>query len=400
MNIKPLAIVAICVTMAACSNNSTVPNRIELPGTIDNEAFAANVESISVMNLQMDDDLALTQQPHITITDNYIYLLDNPINMGQSRLRLMCFDKQTGEKLSARSIEGRGPQEVVSVPFINTLNIGDTIGVHSMSDVKFYDSNCRFVGKLDNLEKIQIGMEDRIIRLKNGKFILSKPFNRDDHYLQLLDESFNVVSKHFETIPYNNSGMDYRINNDTIRFVFSPVNQIFSFYGDTEQITELVVPNLITPEIYQNSMAEYNPLRPIQDGYDGLFQFWGESGRFLLLTYYVDKQWYKSVLDKYANKAISFHLENLNKDDIETADIFNALISYPYFSDGKYLYTASKIGELAKKLEGHDDVLDDRLKKTQAEYRAYLERNAEYIKGLEPDERDAATVLLKIKLKD
>ena len=82
---------------------------------------------------------------------------------------------------------------------------------------------------------------DKIL-LKKGKFILSKPFNRDGHYLQLLDESFNVVSKHFETIPYNNSGMDYRINNDTIRFVFSPVNQIFSFYGDTEQITELVVP--------------------------------------------------------------------------------------------------------------------------------------------------------------
>ena len=53
-----------------------------------------------------------------------------------------------------------------------------------------------------------------------------------------------------------------------------------------------------------------------------------------------------------------------------------------------------------KMLEGHDDLLDARLKRTKAEYRAYLERNAEYLKGLEPEERNEANVILKIKLKD
>ena len=55
---------------------------------------------------------------------------------------------------------------------------------------------------------------------------------------------------------------------------------------------------------------------------------------------------------------------------------------------------------MAEILEGHDDLLDARLQKTQAEYRAYLERNADYMKDLEPEERDAVTVLLKIKLND
>ena len=56
--------------------------------------------------------------------------------------------------------------------------------------------------------------------------------------------------------------------------------------------------------------------------------------------------------------------------------------------------------DLAEIFEADEKNLDDRLKKTRAEYRAYLERNADYINGLDPDERNSATVLLKIKLKD
>ena len=69
-------------------------------------------------------------------------------------------------------------------------------------------------------------------------------------------------------------------------------------------------------------------------------------------------------------------------------------------SDGEYIYALCKNRDFAKILEGHDDVLDARLQKTQTEYRAYLERSAEYMKDLEPEERDAANVILKIKLKD
>ncbi|MBO7476793.1 MAG: hypothetical protein J6U04_02525, partial [Salinivirgaceae bacterium] len=69
-------------------------------------------------------------------------------------------------------------------------------------------------------------------------------------------------------------------------------------------------------------------------------------------------------------------------------------------TDGKYLYAKCKNSDIANILEGHDDLLDARLQKTQAEYRAYLERNADYMKDLEPEERDAVTVLLKIKLND
>ena len=69
-------------------------------------------------------------------------------------------------------------------------------------------------------------------------------------------------------------------------------------------------------------------------------------------------------------------------------------------TDGKYLYAKCKNSDIANILDGHDDLLDSRLQKTRAEYRAYLEQNAEYVKSLEPEERDAASILLKIKLKD
>lgn len=100
--------VAVCATMLACSNNSTVPNRVELPGTVDNEVFAANVESISMMNLQMDDDWTLSgfYDLELRFTNNYIYLFDD------QQIRLMCFDQKTGEKLSACTIKGRGPGEI------------------------------------------------------------------------------------------------------------------------------------------------------------------------------------------------------------------------------------------------------------------------------------------------
>ena len=51
-----VTIATICATMMACNSKTetVLPTSVELPGTVDNEAFAANVESISVMNLQRD----------------------------------------------------------------------------------------------------------------------------------------------------------------------------------------------------------------------------------------------------------------------------------------------------------------------------------------------------------
>ena len=69
-------------------------------------------------------------------------------------------------------------------------------------------------------------------------------------------------------------------------------------------------------------------------------------------------------------------------------------------TDGEFIYAKAPNARIAELIEGHDDALDERLKKTQASYREFLKRNAEYIKGLEPEERDAANVILKIKLKN
>ena len=107
------------------------------------------------------------------------------------------------------------------------------------------------------------------------------------------------------------------------------------------------------------------------------------------------------MIDKRTYNAVSIP-DVADESMATTANIVDNIVRLSYIikSDGGCIYARCKNSDLAELLEGHDNLLDDRLKKTQAEYRAYLERNAEYIKGLEPEERDAATVLLKIKLKD
>ena len=102
MKTNTITIAAICTAMMACNSNQTdtaVTNRVELPGTVDNEAFAGNVESISVMNLQMDDDWVFASYPEIVFGDNSMYLLDQ---MQETLINLICFDRQTGEKVAGR----------------------------------------------------------------------------------------------------------------------------------------------------------------------------------------------------------------------------------------------------------------------------------------------------------
>ena len=48
-----LSAYALAAVLTACNKNeNAVTDRVELPGNVDNEAFAANIESISVMLAQ------------------------------------------------------------------------------------------------------------------------------------------------------------------------------------------------------------------------------------------------------------------------------------------------------------------------------------------------------------
>ena len=80
MKFKHLSIAAVCFAafaMTACNNGENTTNRIELPGTVDNEAYAACVESISVENLQMDDNWAFMMFMAISLSDNYLYMFED-----------------------------------------------------------------------------------------------------------------------------------------------------------------------------------------------------------------------------------------------------------------------------------------------------------------------------------
>ena len=391
--------IALAALMTACNskNNSTVvPTSVELPGTVDKEAYAANVESISVMNLQMDDKWTLAGYQRMDLADNYTYLLET------RQLNLMCFDNKTGEIVSSRTIKGNGPGEI---NYLNsTFCIGDTLCIFDHNRViGKYNQKCAFLGKMNELDESFTNYS--ILRLSNGNYAIISTFSfwsDTTPALLLTDNQFNIQSKHFTAKQSNvfvsfGPAPTYYANNDTVRLFLIYDNHLYTAYGDTEQSLEFELPNPLTVEIVKDLIGNDN-FNPYE--YDGNFSGLGESGRFVTFKYNYDKARYSLLLDKRTNNVVSIGLDE-DFEESATGLVLSLIKKAEVFqTDGKYLYTQCKNSDLANILEGHDNLLDTRLQKTQSEYRAYLERNAEYIKSLEPEECDAATVLLKIKLKD
>ncbi|MBO7478798.1 MAG: 6-bladed beta-propeller [Salinivirgaceae bacterium] len=403
MKTKILSIAAICFAafaMTACSSGENTANRIEFPGTVDNEAFAACVESISVENLQLEDNWAFMRFMAISLSDNYLYMFDD------DNMSLTCFDRRTGEKLSARTIKGNGPGEIVGM---NSLFcIGDTLCLYdTKGNILQYDHNCRFLGKMHEFSDLSYRYS--IIRLNSGNYVFASttnPDGEDDNAAMMLaDKDFNIISRHFN-VPQAQimiiGGSDpYFVVGDTVRATFYYDCNLYSLCGETEQITELVVPNPITPE-KANEIFRSGDFKAINRDYDGGFYTAGGSGRYMMIAYHIGTDNYRAMLDYRKNKVTSMLVSDVEDNFESTAGIVSNLImrSAPFKSADGYIYARCKIDDMDTLFEGHDNLLDARLKATQAQYHAYLERNAEYIKGLDEDERDEANVVIKIKLKD
>ena len=198
MKTSIVTIAAICATMMACNSSQTetaVTSSVELPGTIDNEAFAANVESISVMNLELSDDWAFISNTELAVTDNYLYMCEN------YTMKLICFDGHTGDKLSSRVILGNGPGEMLQ--FNDMFCIGDTLCVYDEKHIiRQYNSKGTFLGKLHEFDE-SFSSYRHILRLNNGDYALLMPNNRNKDTIPpvvlLTDKSFNVKSRYFIT---------------------------------------------------------------------------------------------------------------------------------------------------------------------------------------------------------
>lgn len=406
MKIK-LLFIAVCATMMACNNQNLATNRIELQGTVDNEAFANNVESISVMNLQMDDNWTFSDYMSVYLTDNYIYVFDGGNFMSSgNNMRILCFDRQTGGILSSRIIKGNGPGEIIEGKSI--FCIDDTLCIYDAKKViRKYDHNCSFVGKLHEFSDISDIYD--IVRLNSGKYafvaIVNSYTDTTNAALMLADESFNILSKHFPISPIEIMfiGVDEPcyVDGDTIRLICGYDNHLYTLYGNVEQCIELGLPNPITTE-KANELFEKQEYQIVFDNFDGQFSGLCGSGRFLLFKYQLKGEPYLSMVDKRSNKVVS--IPRMETEDAKTTvDLVNRIMCDAWAGkksyDG-YIYAICQNGRLDCWLEYYDELLDERLQKTRASYHACLERNAEYLKGLEPEERDEANVLIKIKLKD
>ncbi|MBO7145556.1 MAG: 6-bladed beta-propeller [Salinivirgaceae bacterium] len=395
MKIKSLCIIA-CATMMACNNQNEATNRVELPGVVDNEAFAANVESISVMNLQMDDSWTIVDNPILSFADNYIYISE------PRQIRLACFDRQTGEKLSDRIIKGRGPGEIT---FLNTtFCIGDTLCVCTAKVAKKFDHNFKYLDDLCEFDSQLYGYQP--VRMNNGDYaMMYSPFSIAMDTVPvpvifLTDKSFNIKSKYFTILPsmtpISGSSPTYYTKGDTIRCFMPLDNNLYTLLGDTKQITELAVPNPLTNDALTG--AEDPFAKALE--YDGMFGSLCESGRFIVFMYHSNHDDYTAMVDRQTNHAVSiiYNEEPATCTSGVVVDFFNSIAILQ--TNDNCIYARCRIRNMNRLLEGYDNLLDARLKKTQAEYRTYLERNANYIKGLEPEEREVANVLIKIKLKD
>ncbi|MBR6082038.1 MAG: 6-bladed beta-propeller [Salinivirgaceae bacterium] len=399
MNHKLLTITAICATMMACNSKTetVLPTSVELPGTVDNEAFANNVESISVMNLQMDDAWTLTNAPWLALSNNYIYLLEG------RQLRLTCLDRHTGGKLSGRTIKGNGPGEILGLNSI--FCVGDTLCIYDNKNfICKYDHNCGFVGKTHEFSNIPQIYNLLPLGSQKYAFVALCQWNTSDltnKAILLTDSSFNITSEHFSPPQLNlyfAGNNPCYVDGDTLRVIFLYDNKLYTLFGESEQCTELGLPNPLTPEI-ANELFESDDDEAFNK-YDGVFRGLCGSGRSLFVKYYINNVCHSSFIDKRTNKAVT--IIDDDKEPTTTADLvcdfFKKITIIK--SEGKYIYAYCNVINIVRPFKIHANLLDERLLATKTEFDAYLERNAEYIKDLEPDERVEANVILKIKLKD
>jgi hypothetical protein len=312
----------------------------------------------------------------------------------------MCFNRQTGEKQSGRTVKGNGPGELLymSSMFCN----GDTLCVYDSKGIILqYNSKITFLGKLHELgEDIS---RYNVLKFGSKNYALVTTGGGDEP-IMVTDKQFNILSRHFPVQERHNSlgsgvSRPYYSKGDTVRGFLASDNRIFALCGETESCTELVVPNPLPAEVMQKVTYGEIDFQTVFE-YDGMFGNLTESGRFISFVYNCDRNRYTSLLDNRTNSVVSIPADGGNTDNAAgiLADFFNKTTIFQ--TDGKFIYTKAQNARMAELIEGHDDVLDERLKKTQAEYHAYLDRNAEFLKGLEPEERNAANVILKIKLKD
>ncbi|MBO7145964.1 MAG: 6-bladed beta-propeller [Salinivirgaceae bacterium] len=410
MKTNLLSIAAICATMMACNSKTenAVTDHIELTGSVDNEAFVANIESIDVLNLQMDDDWVFEDGMQFALSDNYLYMVCG------EKLRLTSLKLQSGEKLTGRMLRGNGPGEINGLSAL--FCVGDTLFVlDGMGIVRQYDNNGHFLGKIHDFGDT-VPIRD-MFRLKNGDFVLIRhSYQTSDSVLNqvlIADQSFNIKAEHFAlplprlVIVMMGGGKPYCASGDAIRFFFysNMDNHLYSLCGDSEQCTELGLPNPQTAEIFIDASNEIMRTHTT-DAFNKLFELDGsfgnlcESGRFICFRYYISHKTYIAMIDKRSNSVVSLYSDGDDEGNVPNYlyRIFSTM--EVLYSDGEYIYAKCKSSCAAKLFDGNDDLLDARLKKSQAQFRAYLDRNAEYIKGLDEDEREATNVILKIKLKD
>ena len=391
-----VAAFAMAALMTACnSSDKPIYNRAEFPGTVDKRAFAEKVVSISVMNLQMDDDWTLSYISKMAFSDNYIYMI------GSSRWVLMSFDRRTGQKLAGRTIKGNGRGEILG--FHPLFCIGDTLCIYDYkSNILQYDHKTHYIGKLHEFNNIS--PDYSLVRLANGNYaFVATAFNVIDTAIMLMDKDFNVTSVHFSAPQYDYHLDDvnpkYYAEGDTLRLFMPDDCHIYTLFGNREQITELAVPNPVTPKKSNALSKSGKSVIDVGKHYDSFYCMCG-AGRSIFIKAAVDRKKYLSFIDKYTCKVVSAP-STKSKKPATAADLVVSLFKQMdiFHTDGKFIYAQFRNADLAKLLD-HNNILDARLKRTQASYREFLKRNADYIKGLEPEELDAAKVILKIKLKN
>ncbi|MBO7477120.1 MAG: 6-bladed beta-propeller [Salinivirgaceae bacterium] len=400
------------VAMVAVTNcfgrGDEAQRKITLPGKISGSEFANAVESVSVFDLKLDDDKNHFLYTYLVcVSDNYIFYLNN---WDQT---LMCYDKHSGEKVSIRSLRGRSGAELLGAESMYCVD--DTICIFEQNGgfIKKYDCHCKYVSTVNKTafsgEDVEpLGNKGYAV-VSDGGFPISEDMKKwENKYVSIYDSKFKLVSRYFE-IPSVHYGQTkyygdrclYTIG-DTLRFAYSLGTKLYSYCnGKAVCSYEFLLPNPLPDSYIKNDSKQLWDGE--KKGYGGFLTNWGETSRFIEFTYTCGGKRYMTLLDKRTNK--TFTVKELGypeqiKPEESWNFCFGNAITHLLFADGEYLYfdcTTMLYNYLCR----YEKNLDGKIKALLADFKKTIERNKEYLDGLDPDEATNHThFILKVKLKN
>lgn len=342
------SIYLVIATLAMSCNNKenityTPENTIELQEPTDcNSSFFSKIDSVTVLDLQVNDEWMYMEYPMMCFTDNYMYFLNT------EKLWLGIYDKKTNSIKYSNIILGRGRNECLNVT--NLFSVDDSICLFDCAtgSAKLYSPEGSYLRKLNGADVFA----SELYKIHDGYIGISEFGFGDDNrqYITLFDDAFSSKGRFFE-IP--ELYFDWNIQaghtipryvyNDTLRFVFPFSHCIYSFSTDGIRLSyDFHSSNPIPVNLLKRrDDANYFFNELSSKGYEQMYEELMETDKYLTFKYCVNNNHYRILLEKRNNQT-HFLSSNYDSDHLDADGFWSMLLGRSCFlySDNKYIYAS------------------------------------------------------------